>query len=52
MVVWLRVQASGCVVKGSAVDRRVPGSIPEPTNFLTNGSGQVTNALVSLFTKQ
>ena len=34
------------------VDRGVAGSIPESTNFLTNSSGQATNALVSLFTKQ
>ena len=34
------------------VDRRVAGSIPDSTNFLTNSSGQATNALVSLFTKQ
>ena len=43
MVVWLRFRP---------VDRRVAGSIPESTNFLTNSSGQATNALVSLFTKQ
>ena len=34
------------------IDRRVAGLIPESTNFLTNSSGQVTNALASLFTKQ
>ena len=34
------------------VDRRVAGSIPESTNFLTNSSGQATSALVSLFTKR
>ena len=34
------------------MDRRVAGSIPDSTNFLTNSSGQATNALVSLFTKQ
>ena len=43
LVVWLRFRP---------VDRRVAGSIPESTNFLTNSSGQATNALVSLFTKQ
>ena len=43
MVVWLGFRP---------VDRRVAGSIPESTNFLTNSSGQATNALVSLFTKQ
>ena len=40
LVVWLRFRP---------VDRMVSGSIP---NFLTNSSGQATNALVSLFTKQ
>ena len=43
VVVWLR-DGSG--------DQRVIGSIPETTDFLTNSSGQATNALVSLFTKQ
>ena len=43
LVVWLRCRHG---------DRRVAGSIPDSTNFLTNGSGQATNALVSLFTKQ
>ena len=46
---------SGHVVvclKFRPVDRRVAGSIPDSTNFLTNSSGQATNALVSLFTKQ
>ena len=43
VVVWLRVRPG---------DRRVAGSIPESTDFLTNSSGQATNALVSLFTKQ
>ena len=43
MVVWLRDWPQ---------DRRVAGSIPETTNFLANISGQATNALVSLFTKQ
>ena len=40
-VVWLRVRPS---------DRIVAGSIPESTDFLTNSSGQASNALVSLFT--
>ena len=43
VVVWLRDWPG---------DRRVAGSIPETTDSLTNSSGQVTNALVSLFTKQ
>ena len=43
LVVWLRFRP---------MDRRVAGSIPDSTNFLTNSSGQATNALVSLFTKQ
>ena len=43
VVVWSRFRP---------VDRRVAGSIADSTNFLTNGSGQATNALVSLFTKQ
>ena len=43
MVVWLRDWPR---------DRRVDGSILETTDFLTNSSGQTTNALVSLFTKQ
>ena len=43
LVVWLRFRP---------VDRRVAGSIPESSNFLTNSFGQATNALVSLFTKQ
>ena len=43
MVVWLWFWP---------VDRRVTGSILESTNFLTNSSGQATNALVSLFAKQ
>ena len=45
-------RAVGCVVKVRPVDRRFAGSIPDSTNFLTNSSGQATNALVSLFTKQ
>ena len=44
LVVWLRFRP---------VDRRFAGSIPDSANFLTrNSSGQATNALVSLFTKQ
>ena len=43
--------SSSEVVKGWAGDQMVAGSIPESTNFLTNSSGQATNALVSLFTK-
>ena len=43
LVVWLRFRP---------LDRRVAGSIPDSTNFLTNDSAQATNALVSLFTKQ
>ena len=43
MVVWSRDWPS---------DRRVASSIPETTDFLTNSSGQATNAHVSLFTKQ
>ena len=35
VVVWLRCRPA---------DRRVAGSIPETTNFLTNSSGQATNA--------
>ena len=45
--------AGGCVVKVSArgsEGRRFDN--PNPTNFLTNGYRQATNALVSLFTKQ
>ena len=33
-------------------DQRVASSIFEKTDFLTNSSGQATNAYVSLFTKQ
>ena len=33
-------------------DRRIASSIPETIDFLTNSSGQATNAPVSLFTKQ
>ena len=46
LVVWLRFRP---------MDRRVAGSMPYSTNFLTNSSGQATNgsnALVYLFTKQ
>ena len=43
MVVWL---------KDWPRDWRVAGSIPETTDFLTNSSGQATNARVFLFTKQ
>ena len=43
LVVWLRFRP---------VERRVTGSIPDSTNFLTNSSGQATNAPVSLFNKQ
>ena len=43
LVVWLKFRPT---------DRRVAGSIPDSTNFLTNSSEQATNALVSLFTKQ
>ena len=57
--VGLPITSSGfetaAVVRGlrfRAVDRRVAGSIPDSTNFLTNSFGQATNALVSLFTKQ
>ena len=39
-------------VKFKYIDRRVPGSIPETTDFLTNSSVQDTNAHVLLFTKQ
>ena len=54
------VRAGGCVVKSGQlvvwlsfrpVDQRVAGSIPDSTNFLTNSSGQATNALVFLLTK-
>ena len=31
---------------------KVPGSILQTTDFMTNCSGQATNAPVSLFTKQ
>ena len=43
MVVWLRDWPR---------DQKVAGSIPKTTDFLTNSSGQATNALVSLFPKQ
>ena len=43
LVVWLGFRP---------VDGRVAGLIPDSTNFLTNSSGQATNALVSLITKQ
>ena len=43
LVVWLRFRPA---------DRRVAGSIPDSTNFLTNSSGQTTKTMVSLFTKQ
>ena len=43
LVVWLRFRP---------LDRRVGGSTPESSIFLTNSSGQATNTLVSLFTKQ
>ena len=32
--------------------RRVPGSIPETTDFLTDSSGKATNANGSWFTKE
>ena len=43
VVVWLR----DCII-----NRRVAGSIPEITEFLTDNSEQANNALVSPFTRQ
>ena len=45
-------QVYGRAVKGLDPESEGPGSSSETFNFLTNSSGQVTNACMSLFTKQ